>query len=93
MTAPTEDEAEVAHRKADGEAKVVVKREWLGQLEQQAAAELVKSAMHSVGEKGVQKLLEQHLVREEAAKKARAAEAAKAKANAHRSQSAPKRPR
>ncbi|RQM12347.1 hypothetical protein B5M09_008368 [Aphanomyces astaci] len=63
--APIEDAAEVAHRKADWEAKAAVKRERLGQLEQQAAADLVKSA---------------HLAREEAAKKARAAEEVKAKA-------------
>ncbi|RLO06161.1 hypothetical protein DYB28_002953 [Aphanomyces astaci] len=42
---PSEDAAEVAQRKADWEAKAAVKRERLGQLEQQAAADLVKSAM------------------------------------------------
>ncbi|RHY00117.1 hypothetical protein DYB36_013397 [Aphanomyces astaci] len=47
---------------------------------EQAAADLVKSAMQTVGDIGVQKLLEQHLAREEAAKEARAAEEAKAKA-------------
>ncbi|RHY95917.1 hypothetical protein DYB35_010442 [Aphanomyces astaci] len=57
--APSEDAAEVAQRKADWEAKAAVKRERLGQLEQQAAADL-------------------HLAREEAAKKAKAAEEAKA---------------
>ncbi|RHY48483.1 hypothetical protein DYB30_002987 [Aphanomyces astaci] len=77
---PSEDAAEVARRKADWEAKAAVKRERLGQLEQQAAADLVKSAMQTVGAEGVQKLLEQHLAREEAAKKARAAEEVKAKA-------------
>ncbi|RLO12907.1 hypothetical protein DYB28_014350, partial [Aphanomyces astaci] len=40
---PSEDAAEVARRKADWEAKAAVKRERLGQLEQQAAADLVKS--------------------------------------------------
>ncbi|RHZ26222.1 hypothetical protein DYB31_009614 [Aphanomyces astaci] len=44
------------------------------------AADLVKSAMQTVGAEGVQKLLEQHLAREEAAKKARAAEEVKGKA-------------
>ncbi|RHZ05346.1 hypothetical protein DYB26_012061, partial [Aphanomyces astaci] len=78
--APSEDAAELARRKADWEAKAAVKRERLGQLEQQAAADLVKSAMQTVGAKGVQKLLEQHLAREEAAKKARAAEEVKGKA-------------
>ncbi|RLO03445.1 hypothetical protein DYB28_004560 [Aphanomyces astaci] len=78
--APSEDAAEVARRKADWEAKAAVKRERLGQLEQQAAADLVKSAMQTVGAEGVQKLLEQHLAREEAAKKARAAEEVNAKA-------------
>ncbi|RQM20192.1 hypothetical protein B5M09_010787, partial [Aphanomyces astaci] len=77
---PSEDAAEVAQRKADWEAKTALKRERLGQLEQQAAADLVKSAMLTVGAEGVQKLLEQHLAREEAAKKARAAEEVKAKA-------------
>ncbi|RHZ34064.1 hypothetical protein DYB37_013365, partial [Aphanomyces astaci] len=77
---PSEDAAEVARRKADWEAKAAVKRERLGQLEQQAAADLVKSAMQTVGAEGVQKLLEQHLAREEAAKKERAAEEVKAKA-------------
>ncbi|RLO10555.1 hypothetical protein DYB28_011913 [Aphanomyces astaci] len=78
--APSEDAAELARRKADWEAKAAVKRERLGQLEQQAAADLVKSAMQTVGAKGVQKLLEQHLAWEEAAKKARAAEEVKGKA-------------
>ncbi|RLO11889.1 hypothetical protein DYB28_013777, partial [Aphanomyces astaci] len=77
---PSEDAAEVAQRKTDWEAKAALKRERLGQLEQQAAADLVKSAMQTVGAEGVQKLLEQHLAREEAAKKARAAEEVKAKA-------------
>ncbi|RLO10273.1 hypothetical protein DYB28_000084 [Aphanomyces astaci] len=71
--APTEDAV-------DWEAKGGVKHDRLGQLEQQAAADLVKSAMHTVGAEGVLKLLEQHLAREEAAKKARAPEEAKAKA-------------
>ncbi|RHZ17562.1 hypothetical protein DYB26_006867, partial [Aphanomyces astaci] len=78
--APGEDAAEVARRKADWDAKAAVKREQLGQLEQQVAADLVKSGMQTVGADGVQKLLEQHLAREEAAKKARAAEEVKAKA-------------
>ncbi|RHZ42643.1 hypothetical protein DYB26_006908 [Aphanomyces astaci] len=69
LTAESDDDDGVAQRKADWEAKATVKREWLGQ--QQAAADLAKSAMQRVGE-GVQKLLEQHLAREEAAKKARA---------------------
>ncbi|RHY81757.1 hypothetical protein DYB26_011218 [Aphanomyces astaci] len=77
--APSEDAAEVAQRKADWEAKAAVKRERPGQLEQQAASDLVKSAMQTVGAEGVQKLLEQHLAREEAAKKARAAEEVKAR--------------
>ncbi|ETV80014.1 hypothetical protein H257_07202 [Aphanomyces astaci] len=51
--------------KADRDAKAAVKPERLGQLEQQAAADL--------------KLQEKNLVREEAVKKARAAEDAKAK--------------
>ncbi|RLO04154.1 hypothetical protein DYB28_007020 [Aphanomyces astaci] len=78
--APNEDAAEVARRKADWETKAAVKCERLGQLEQQAAGDLVKSAMQIVGAEGVQKLLEQHLAREEAAKKARAAEEVKVKA-------------
>ncbi|RLO08235.1 hypothetical protein DYB28_002312, partial [Aphanomyces astaci] len=61
---PSEDAADVAQRKADWEAKAAVKRERLGQLEQQAAADLVKSAMQTVGAEGVQKLLEQQLARE-----------------------------
>ncbi|RQM29293.1 hypothetical protein B5M09_011744 [Aphanomyces astaci] len=61
--APNEDAAEVAQRKADWEAKAAVKRVRLGQLEQQAAADLVKSAMQTVGTEGVKKLLEQHLAR------------------------------
>ncbi|RHZ22935.1 hypothetical protein DYB31_012629, partial [Aphanomyces astaci] len=65
--APSEDAAEVARRKADWETKAAVKCERLGQLEQQAAGDLVKSAMQIVGAEGVQKLLEQHLAREEAA--------------------------
>ncbi|RLO03021.1 hypothetical protein DYB28_011601 [Aphanomyces astaci] len=79
--APSEDAAEVARHQADWEAKAAVKREGLGQLEQQAAADLVKSAMKTVGAEGVQKLLKQHLAREEAVKKARAAEEVKAKAS------------
>ncbi|RHY06502.1 hypothetical protein DYB25_012535 [Aphanomyces astaci] len=78
LTAESDDDDGVAQRKADWEAKATVKREWLGQ--QQAAADLAKSAMQRVGE-GVQKLLEQHLARDEAAKKARAVEEVKAKAN------------
>ncbi|RQM30096.1 hypothetical protein B5M09_012072 [Aphanomyces astaci] len=78
--APSEDADEVAHRNADWEAKAALKRERLGQLKKQAAADLVKIAMQTVGAEGVQKLLEQHLAREEAAKKARAAEEVKAKA-------------
>ncbi|RLO05203.1 hypothetical protein DYB28_006196 [Aphanomyces astaci] len=70
LTAESDDDSGVA----------AVKRERLGQLEQQAAADLVKSAVQTVGAEGVQKLLEQHLAREEAAKKARAAEEVKAKA-------------
>ncbi|RHY91066.1 hypothetical protein DYB26_004023 [Aphanomyces astaci] len=77
--APTEDAAEMAQSKADWEAKAAVKRERLGQLEQQEAADLVKSAMHTVGADGVQKRLEKHLAREEAAKKVRTTEEAKAK--------------
>ncbi|ETV89492.1 hypothetical protein H257_00756 [Aphanomyces astaci] len=50
--APNEDAAEVAQRKADWEAKAAVKRVRLGQLEQQAAADLVKSAMQTVGTEG-----------------------------------------
>ncbi|RQM24054.1 hypothetical protein B5M09_011673 [Aphanomyces astaci] len=65
---------------ADWEAKAAVNRERLGQLEQESAADLVKSAMQTVGAEGMQKLLEQHLAREEAAKKRRAAEEVKAKA-------------
>ncbi|ETV71830.1 hypothetical protein H257_12970 [Aphanomyces astaci] len=75
-----EDATEVAQRKADWEAKAAVNRERLGQLEQESAADLVKSAMQTVGAEGMQKLLEQHLAREEAAKKRRAAEEVKAKA-------------
>ncbi|RLO06883.1 hypothetical protein DYB28_001533 [Aphanomyces astaci] len=45
--APNEDAAEVAQRKADWEAKAAMKRVRLGQLEQQAAADLVKSAMQT----------------------------------------------
>ncbi|RHZ08621.1 hypothetical protein DYB31_008706, partial [Aphanomyces astaci] len=52
---PSEDKAEVAQRKADWEAKAAVKRERLGQLEQQAAADLVKSAVQTVGAEGVHK--------------------------------------
>ncbi|RHY83187.1 hypothetical protein DYB37_010937 [Aphanomyces astaci] len=80
--APSEDADEVTQRKVDWEAKTAVKRERLGQLEQQAAADLVKSSMQTVGAIGVQKQLEQHLAREEAVKKARAAEEAKAIASA-----------
>ncbi|RHY78912.1 hypothetical protein DYB26_015652 [Aphanomyces astaci] len=78
--APSEDAAEVAQRKADWESKAAVKRERLGQMEQQAAADLVKSAMQTVSAEGVQKLLEQHLAQDEAIKKARAADEVKAKA-------------
>ncbi|RHY88687.1 hypothetical protein DYB35_008459 [Aphanomyces astaci] len=68
--APTEDVAEVAQRKAHWEAKAAVKRERLGQLEQQDVADLVKSAMQTVGAEGVLKLL--------IAKKAKRVEEAKA---------------
>ncbi|RLO10778.1 hypothetical protein DYB28_012606, partial [Aphanomyces astaci] len=78
--APSEDAVEVAQRNADWEAKAALNRERLGQLEQQVAADLVKSAMQTVGAEGVQKLLEQHLARDEAAKMAREAEEVKAKA-------------
>ncbi|RHZ29730.1 hypothetical protein DYB37_012222 [Aphanomyces astaci] len=59
--APSEDAAEVAQQKADSEAKAAVKRERLGPLVQQAAADLVKSAMQTVGAEGVQKLCTQEL--------------------------------
>ncbi|RQM20551.1 hypothetical protein B5M09_013461 [Aphanomyces astaci] len=82
LTAESDDDNGVAPTEdaADWEAKGGLQRERLGQLEQQAAADLVKSAMPTVGAEGVQKLLEQHLAREEAAEKARAPEEAKAKA-------------
>ncbi|RLO01381.1 hypothetical protein DYB28_015796, partial [Aphanomyces astaci] len=79
-TAESDDDDGVAQRKADWESKAAVKRERLGQMEQQAAADLVKSAMQTVSAEGVQKLLEQHLAQDEAIKKARAAEEVKAKA-------------
>ncbi|RHY64952.1 hypothetical protein DYB38_014343, partial [Aphanomyces astaci] len=81
LTAESDDDAGAAPTEdaVDWEAKGGVKRERLGQLEQQEAADLVKSAMHTVGADGVQKRLEKHLAREEAAKKVRTTEEAKAK--------------
>ncbi|RHY22757.1 hypothetical protein DYB36_013779 [Aphanomyces astaci] len=80
--APTEDVAEVAQRKAHWEAKAAVKRERLGQLEQQDVADLVKSAMQTVGAEGVLKLLVAKKAKRVEEAKAIAAAAAKAAAEA-----------